>query len=93
MSRFTNVLRAVMIGAPGSGKGTISGRLERDFGVVHLSSGDLLRNNVLEGSAIGVQAKEFIDRGELVPDSVMVTLINNVLQELKGKGWLVDGIK
>jgi adenylate kinase len=80
-----------MIGAPGSGKGTISGRLERDFGVVHLSSGDLLRNNVTEGSEIGVQAKEFIDRGELVPDSVMVALINDVLQELEGKGWLVDG--
>lgn len=80
-----------MIGAPGSGKGTISGRLERDFGVVHLSSGDLLRNNVLDGTKVGVQAKTFIDKGELVPDNVMVTLVGDVLQELKGKGWLVDG--
>ena len=85
------ILRAVMIGAPGSGKGTISGRLERDFGVVHLSSGDLLRNNVLNRTEVGRQAEEFIDKGDLVPDELMVILVGNVLEELQGKGWLLDG--
>ncbi|XP_062509335.1 GTP:AMP phosphotransferase AK3, mitochondrial-like [Corticium candelabrum] len=91
MSRLVRILRAVMIGAPGSGKGTISGRLERDFGVVHLSSGDLLRNNVLNRTEVGRQAEEFIDKGDLVPDELMVILVGNVLEELQGKGWLLDG--
>jgi len=61
---------ALIVGAPGSGKGTISNWIVRDFQLAHVSSGDLLRRHLNEGTQVGQQAKAYIDKGNLVPDEV-----------------------
>ena len=78
-------------GAPGSGKGTISNWIVRDFGLQHISSGDLLRQHINDGTALGKEAKGFIDRGALVPDETMVNLISSELKKLGKESWLLDG--
>ena len=82
---------ALIIGAPGSGKGTISNWIVRDFGLKHVSSGDLLRDHMNRGTALGLEAKKFIDKGDLVPDETMVGLIGDSLKALSGQPWLLDG--
>ncbi|KAK0069848.1 GTP:AMP phosphotransferase AK3, mitochondrial-like [Biomphalaria glabrata] len=92
MSRpATKLLRAIIMGAPGSGKGTISSRIVHDFGVKHISSGDLLRKQIQDKTANGMAAKRYIDVGELVPDNVMLTMILNELNHLQNHNWLLDG--
>jgi len=88
---ITRVLRAIIMGPPGSGKGTISERIVKDFGLAHLSSGDMLRNNILRGTDVGLEAKKYIDTGSLVPDEVMLELIGDELEKLKDSSWLLDG--
>lgn len=88
MNKF---FRMVILGAPGSGKGTISSRIVRDFGLKHLSSGDLLRSQVLNKTGLGVAAQEYMKAGKLVPDDVMVNLIASELAALKTASWLLDG--
>jgi nucleoside-triphosphate--adenylate kinase len=82
---------ALIIGAPGSGKGTISNWIVRDFGLTHVSSGDLLRANLRDGTPLGKEAKSFMDKGDLVPDSVMVGLVASELKKLDEQPWLLDG--
>lgn len=82
---------ALIVGAPGSGKGTISNWIVRDFGLKHVSSGDLLRQNINEGTPLGKEAKAFMDKGELVPDEVMVNLVSSELKKLGEISWLLDG--
>merc|ERR1719471_2129402 len=82
---------ALIIGAPGSGKGTISNWIVRDFGLIHVSSGDILRAHMRDESEVGLAAKSFIDKGDLVPDEVMVELISSELKKLGNKSWLLDG--
>lgn len=89
MSVWESTLSA--LGAPGSGKGTISNWIVRDFGLKHVSSGDLLRHNINEGTPIGKEAKAFMDKGELVPDEVMVNLVSSELKKLGDQSWLLDG--
>ncbi|GFO10762.1 GTP:AMP phosphotransferase ak3, mitochondrial-like [Plakobranchus ocellatus] len=84
-------LRAIIVGAPGSGKGTISTRIVKDFGVKHLSSGDLLRKQVQEKTEYGQQAKNYMDAGKLVPDDLMLGLFMNELKDLGDHSWLLDG--
>jgi len=79
------------MGPPGSGKGTISNRIVKDFGMQHLSSGDLLRLHMKNKTEVGIEAKKYIDAGALVPDGVMVKLIADELQLLKDHSWLLDG--
>ncbi|XP_064625203.1 GTP:AMP phosphotransferase AK3, mitochondrial-like isoform X2 [Lineus longissimus] len=86
-----NLLRAIIMGPPGSGKGTISNRIIKDFDLKHLSTGDLLRHQIRAGSPAGVLAKTFIDDGNLLPDHVMVKLVEEELNTLKGQSWLLDG--
>ena len=90
-SNLSRTFRALITGAPGSGKGTISSRIARDFGLVHLSSGDLLRQHVEQGSKLGVKAKDYIDKGALVPDELMLELMINEIEQLSNKSWLLDG--
>ena len=80
-----------VLGAPGSGKGTISNWIVRDFGLKHVSSGDILRQHIKEGTDLGREAKSFIDKGALVPDEVMVNLISSELKKLESEPWLLDG--
>jgi len=84
-------LNLVLFGAPGSGKGTQSEMLKKEFGLKHISTGDVLRDHVKRGTELGTMAKEFMDAGKLVPDQVMLDLI---AEETKGatNGWMIDGM-
>jgi adenylate kinase len=81
----------VLIGPPGAGKGTQAKMLEERFGVAHISSGDLLRAAIRDGSKRGKEAKAYMDRGELVPDELVVALIEDRLMREDGNGFLLDG--
>ncbi|KAG8455188.1 hypothetical protein GDO86_001400 [Hymenochirus boettgeri] len=85
------IFRAVIMGPPGSGKGTVSERIGKHFALQHLSSGDLLRTNVQRKTEIGLVAKSFIDQGQLVPDDVITCLILQELSKMNKKHWLLDG--
>lgn len=87
---MSRLFKAIIMGPPGSGKGTISSRIVRDFGLKHLSSGDLLRSQVSNQTEAGKEAKQYIGSGQLVPDVLMVRLILNELKPLN-QNWLLDG--
>lgn len=83
---------SVFLGAPGSGKGTQAKKLAQSYGYVHFSTGDMLRAAIQAGSEVGLQAKGFIDRGDLVPDGVMISIIESALAGLsKDARVLLDG--
>ncbi|EIE78283.1 hypothetical protein RO3G_02987 [Rhizopus delemar RA 99-880] len=84
-------LRLLLIGSPGAGKGTQSSRLQKNFGVSHLSSGDLLRKNINEGTWVGQQAKQFVADGKLVPDELLISLVHQELLNVGNTNWLLDG--
>jgi adenylate kinase len=85
-------MRIVLLGAPGSGKGTQAALLEKRLGVPHISTGVLLRRAVAEDTPIGRQAKAPLDRGDFVPDDVMLRLIEERLGQADAqKGFLLDG--
>ena len=86
------MLNLVIFGAPGSGKGTQSEVLIEQFGFDHISTGDLLRAEIKQGSELGKSAKSYIDAGQLVPDSLIIGMIEKVLQERQPKkGLILDG--
>ncbi|MSQ82152.1 MAG: nucleoside monophosphate kinase [Myxococcales bacterium] len=72
--------KIILVGAPGAGKGTVAKGLVDRFGLIHLSTGDMLRAAVVAGTDVGMLAKSFMDRGALVPDEVMVRLISDRVQ-------------
>ncbi|GAB6029014.1 hypothetical protein CHUAL_004802 [Chamberlinius hualienensis] len=84
------LIKSVIMGAPGSGKGTISARIVRDFGLKHLSSGDALRSQIMNKTEVGMQAKQYIEKGQLVPDSLITKLLSNEITSLN-ENWLLDG--
>ncbi len=84
-------MRAVLLGPPGAGKGTQAALIQERVRVPHISTGDLLRRAVAEKSALGTQAQEFMDRGELVPDRLVVGLIEERLTKDRDAGFLLDG--
>ena len=83
----------IISGAPGSGKGTQCSNIVREFGLVHLSTGDMLRSCVKEGTDIGKSAKAFMDAGDLVPDDLVVDMVNERLakDDVTANGFLLDG--
>jgi adenylate kinase len=82
----------VLLGAPGAGKGTQAHILARDLGLVHVATGDLFRAAVRQGTPLGLTAKGYMDRGELVPDAVTVEmLLERLAQPDAGAGILLDG--
>ncbi|XP_076025279.1 GTP:AMP phosphotransferase AK3, mitochondrial [Genypterus blacodes] len=85
------IFRAVIMGPPGSGKGTVSGRITKTFQLKHVSSGDILRANVNAKTELGLLMKSCIDQGQLVPDGVMSRLILGDLRALGNTSWLLDG--
>ncbi|KAK2715738.1 adenylate kinase 4, mitochondrial-like [Artemia franciscana] len=85
------LIRAVILGPPASGKGTISNRISKQFNLKHLSAGDLLRSQIALETSAGMQAQKYIEKGNLVPDIVVVELISNELKELEKNGWVLDG--
>ena len=72
-------MNLVLLGAPGAGKGTLAQQLVAEFGVAHISTGDLLRAAVKGGTELGVQAKKYMDAGELVPDQLVIDLVKERL--------------
>lgn len=85
------IFRAVIMGPPGSGKGTVSARITKTFGLKHISSGDILRANVNAQTELGLLMKSSIDQGQLVPDDVMSRLIMRDLRAMDQSSWLIDG--
>lgn len=82
----------ILFGPPGSGKGTQSAKLVEKYGVIHLSTGDLLRKEIKAKTPLGIAAQQFIDKGQLVPDEVVIGMISTALDENAGaRGFLFDG--
>jgi adenylate kinase len=85
-------LNLILLGPPGAGKGTQAERLQADFGLAHVSTGDMLRAEVAAGSDLGERAKGYMDRGELVPDSLIIDMLRERIgQEDASEGFLLDG--
>lgn len=88
------MLNIVMFGAPGSGKGTQSESLIKTYKLFHISTGDVLRDNIKRGTDLGKTAKGFIDKGQLIPDELMIDILAAVVDENKDKaqnGVIFDG--
>lgn len=82
----------ILFGPPGSGKGTQSDKLVEKYGLIHLSTGNLLRQEIHEKTPLGLEAKSFIDKGQLVPDEVVIGMVDSYFEIHKGaKGFLFDG--
>jgi adenylate kinase len=85
-------LNLILFGPPGAGKGTQADRLRIDFRLPFISTGDMLRANVKEGTGLGVKAKEYMDKGELVPDDLIVAMARERLSEPDAQdGFILDG--
>ncbi len=83
-------MRVVLLGAPGAGKGTHCKRIADRYGVVHLSSGDILRRERAAGTELGKKAQSYMDAGALVPDDLIVEMMSKAIQEAKA-GFVLDG--
>ncbi|WVZ20408.1 hypothetical protein V8G54_007730 [Vigna mungo] len=90
---ISDPLKVMISGAPASGKGTQCELIFQRFGLVHISTGDLLRAEVAAGTEIGNKAKEFMNAGQLVPDEIVTAMVaaRLSLEDAKQKGWLLDG--
>lgn len=86
------MINLILFGPPGSGKGTQSDLLIKRFGFLHLSTGDLLRDEISRQTPLGVEAKKFMDNGQLVPDEVVIGMIDSKLNDNQdSKGIIFDG--
>ncbi|GAH60761.1 unnamed protein product, partial [marine sediment metagenome] len=84
-------MRIVLLGAPGAGKGTQCKRIVDKYGLLHLSSGDILRQQRTEGSELGKKAKSYMDSGALVPDEVIVEMMADEIKKTPRAGFVLDG--
>lgn len=86
------MFRLVLLGPPGAGKGTQAVKISEKYRIPHISTGDIFRKNVKEGTLLGKKAKEYMDKGELVPDELVVELVKDRLNEDDCReGFLLDG--
>lgn len=88
----SNMFNLILFGPPGSGKGTQSEKLIAKYGLKHLSTGDLLRSEIAQQTALGLEAKKLMDKGHLVPDEVVIGMISSALDaNPDARGFLFDG--
>jgi adenylate kinase len=86
------MINLIIFGPPGSGKGTQAEKLERKYNLVHISTGDIFRSEIAEGSELGVRASEFMSKGELVPDEVTIGMLRKKMMAHKeAEGFVFDG--
>ena len=85
-------MKLILLGPPGAGKGTQAANIIETFSIPHISTGDIFRKNIKDGTELGKKAKEFMDRGELVPDTLVVEIVEDRLKAEDCKsGFLLDG--
>lgn len=85
-------MKLILLGPPGAGKGTQAANMIETFNIPHISTGDIFRKNIKEGTELGKKAKEYMDRGELVPDSLVVAIVEDRLKASDCiDGFLLDG--
>jgi len=84
------MLNLIFFGAPGAGKGTQAKMLASEYNLKHISTGDLLRNEVANQTTLGKTAKSFMDKGELVPDEIIIAMVENIVKDIKS-GFILDG--
>ena len=84
-------MNILLFGPPGAGKGTQSAFLVRDLRMAHISTGDLFRNAIKAGTSWGQKAKSYMDQGQLVPDEVVIGIVDDALDKLDGKPFILDG--
>lgn len=85
-------MNLILLGAPGAGKGTQAVRIAEKYNIPHISTGDILRKNIKEQTPVGIKAKAYIDKGQLVPDEVVVEIVALRIREDDAKnGFLLDG--
>lgn len=86
------IMRIIMLGAPGAGKGTQAKMIAERYGIPHISTGDIFRANIKEGTELGRKAKTYMDKGELVPDELVVDLVvDRLAKDDAKKGYILDG--
>ena len=87
-------MRVLMIAPPGAGKGTQSALIAAHFGIPHIATGELLRDHVARRTSLGLAVQEYLDRGELVPDQIVLNMVREALAAAKaaGDGYVLDGI-
>ena len=85
-------LKIVMLGAPGAGKGTQAVRMAQEMGIPHISTGDIFRKNLREGTPLGKQVQEYLNSGALVPDQLTCDIVADRLQQADcANGYILDG--
>ena len=84
-------MRIVLLGAPGSGKGTQCKQIVTRYGLLHLSSGDILRQERASGSQLGKKAQSYMDSGALVPDEIIIEMMANAIEKAPDAGFVLDG--
>jgi adenylate kinase len=85
-------MRLVLLGPPGAGKGTQAALLSKHWNIPHVATGDIFRSNIREGTGLGAKAKEYIDRGDLVPDEVVIGMVmDRITADDCDEGFILDG--
>ncbi|KPJ65258.1 MAG: adenylate kinase, partial [Coxiella sp. DG_40] len=84
-------MRIILLGAPGAGKGTQCKRIVAKYGLLHLSSGDILRNGRAAGTELGRKAQSYMDSGALVPDEIIVEMMAEAIEKASDAGFILDG--
>ena len=84
-------MKLLIFGPPGAGKGTLSAYLQKHYGIAHISTGDLLRKEIAEGTEIGKKVKELVAKGQLVPDDIVFELVKKAVEEVGNDNFVLDG--
>jgi len=92
MSNLSSMLNLIFFGPPGVGKGTQAAKVAKKYNLIHISTGEILRDEIKRETELGLQVKDFLDRGALVPDELLIDILESVFDNHKGvKGFVFDG--